>query len=369
MAKPIRIGLVGTGIVSRLHLPAFQQYPEDVQLVAVCDTHEEAANQFAKDANVDRVYTDFEKMLREADIDAVDICTIHNQHEYQAIAAAEAGKHILLEKPMAASLEECRNILTATDNAGIIFMVAQTLRYLPQSRIVHRMIHEGELGPIWMVRSDDLLSTIPSRSEIPATIEPSVPTHWIYDGNQSGGGALITLTTHHIDLFRYYLGNVKRVTGTCRTDHPMFFNGAEDRAHAILEFENGAVGNLFSSFTIRSPWMHRYWVFGETGTVCSVPKRDGNGLEHLHAPVEVSSLKHGEVQPHMHGSKFMQVNGKTVSLPSDKAFINEILHFAACCREGKEPISSGKDNLGTMKVVFGIYESAKTGKPVDLDTI
>lgn len=369
MAKPLKVGLVGTGSISRAHLPAYQQFPEEVKLTAVCDIREEAAQRYAEKAGVDEVYTDLDKMLKEADIDAVDVCTIHDQHEHQAIAAAAAGKHILLEKPMAISVQQCRNILTATDKAGVTFMVAQVLRYLPQSQMAHRLIQEGEIGPVWAVRSDDLHCSFPPKSELKDAPPPDKPSSWYFDGNRAGGGALITFATHSIDLLRYYLGDIKRVTGTCYTDHPMFFNGADDRTHATVEFENGAVGNLSSSFTTRSPWMHRYWVYGESGTICSAPNLDGHGAEQHHAPVEVSSPNYGEVRAGMGGSRFEAVDGAAMGLPTGQAFTNEILHFADCCREGKEPLSSGKDNLGTMKAVFGIYESARTGKPIELASL
>ena len=128
MAKPLRMGLVGTGGISRRHLPAYQQFPDQVQLTAACDIVEDAVAEFGKRNGIDAVYTDFDKMLREADIDAVDICTAHNAHAPLAVAAAEAGKHAITEKPMAISLDECRQMIEAADKAGVTLMVAQHLR-------------------------------------------------------------------------------------------------------------------------------------------------------------------------------------------------------------------------------------------------
>lgn len=369
MPKPLKIGLVGTGSISNLHLPAYEQFPEEVRLAAVCDIREDAARKCAERMGIDTVYTDIEKMLKEADIDAVDICAIHDQHEQLAVAAAEAGKHVLLEKPMGIDMQGCRNMIDAADKAGLTFMIGQVFRYLPHTQRVHQLIEEGELGPIWAVRSDDLHAAFPPASKLAGTPHPAAPVSWYFDGKRAGGGALITFTTHQIDLFRYLIGDIKRVTGWCRTDHPMFFNGAEDRALATLEFECGAVGHVFSSFTTRSPWLHRYWIFGDSGTIHSTPDPKANAVAQHHAPVEVSSPNHGDGPTGMQAARFVPVDGASVGLPTDQAFTNEILHFADCCREGKEPISSGKDNLGTMKAIFGIYESARTGQPVELDTL
>lgn len=370
MSKPLKIGLVGSGSIARLHLPAFQQFPEKVKVTAVCDIREDAARQFAKDTGSHAVYTDLEILLKEADIDAVDICTIHDQHAHQVIAAAEAGKHILLEKPMGVNMPECREMLAATDKAGITFMVAQCLRYLPQSQLVRQMIQEGEFGEIWALRSDNFACMVPPRSEVPQTASP-VSASWYFNGKQAGGGALISQATHHIDLFRYYIGNVKRVTATSWTDHPMFINGAEESIAATLEFENGAIAQVLSSWTTRTPWNHCYWVLGELGSICNRYVPGSTALEQHIGPVDVSLPKYDSDTGRrpFQGATFVPLDTSAMDLPTDQPFVNEILHFADCCLEGKEPISSGKDNLGTMKTVLGIYESAKTGKPVDLDTL
>ena len=108
MSKPLKVGLIGTGGISRQHLPAYEQFPEQVKLKAVCDIFEEAAKERAKQANVSDIYVDYKKMLSEADIDAVDICTNHDTHAEMTIAAAEAGKHVY----RAGSAPTCRGGLS-----------------------------------------------------------------------------------------------------------------------------------------------------------------------------------------------------------------------------------------------------------------
>ena len=170
MPQPLRIGLIGTGRISRSHLRAFNQFPEKVQLTALCDNREEAVREFAREAKVDAIYLDPMRLLKEADVDAVDICTPHHTHAPIAVAAAEAGKHVLLEKPMAITMQECRDIIAATEKAGVTFMVAQQLRHLPSYRGVRRLIQEGELGRIWGVRGDYWLPIVLSRSAPPPRI-------------------------------------------------------------------------------------------------------------------------------------------------------------------------------------------------------
>lgn len=198
-------------------------------------------------------------MLKEADIDAVDICTIHDQHLDNVLACAAAGKHIVLEKPMGIDIQECRDMVAAAEKAGITFMVAQCLRYEPHSRVIHQMIQEGEFGEIWSIRSDNFYAMVPPRSKVGGERSIMAGSWWM-DGKRSGGGPLIAQTTHHLDLFRYYIGDAKRVTAASWTDHPVFINGAEQSIAATIEFENGAVGHVLSSWTTRTPWNHCYWL-------------------------------------------------------------------------------------------------------------
>ena len=363
MAKPLKVGLIGTGSISRMHVPAFVRFPEEVQLTALCDIREEAVQQFAKDTGVEAVYTDAARMLKEADIEAVDICAIHDQHAELAIAAAEAGKHVLLEKPMAITMQECRDVIAATDKVGVTFMVAQQLRHLPCYARVRQLIQEGELGRIWSVRSDNWTSGFRSRT---SSLRPE---WWGLDGKRAGGGAVPMFVTHHIDLFRYFIGDIKKVWGKVWIDHPLFKNGADDRAVATLEFENGAVGHVSTSYSSLGPHSHQFIIFGDEGTIYTAPTAGSSPIAQHQAPAMVSSVKRdkggGSGQP----PGFVLVEDATGEPDFSLPYVNEVLHFAECCRDGKEPISSGRENLGTMKAIFGIYESSRTGESVDLSNL
>jgi len=363
MPQPLKVGLIGTGSIANLHVPAFTRFPEKVQLTALCDIREDAVQQFAKNTKVEAVYTDAARMLNEANIDAVDICAIHDQHAALAIAAAEAGKHVLLEKPMATSLRECRDIIAAVGNAGVTFMVGQQLRYLPSYARVRQLIQEGELGRVWSVRSDNWTPGFRSRT---TSLRPD---WWGLDGKRAGGGALPMFATHHIDLFRFFIGDVKRVWGKVWTDHPFFKNGADDRAVATLEFENGTVGHVSTSYSAAGPHNHQFIIFGEEGTIYTEPLPGSSPIAQHQAPAMVSSLRLNKGSGPSQTAGFVPVVEATGEPDYSLPYTNEMLHFAKCCQEGKEPISSGRENLGTMKTIFGIYESSRTGEPVDLNDL
>ena len=371
MSEPFKIGLIGTGGISRAHLPVYEQFPDKVKLTAVCDIIEEAAREKAREANVDAIYTDYNKMLREADIDAVDICTGHDTHAPIVIAAAEAGKHALVEKPMGNSMQECRDMIAAADKAGVTLMIAHMLRFSPSTEAVRQLLAAGELGEIRAARIDILMNAIGRLRE----------GHWMLDGN-AGGGIGFTNTIHEVDLVRHLVGDVKRVNGVTRTVSPRLINNAEDILCATLEFENGAVGTVLCLWcAVRGPVSQQYTLLGDKGALHSLPVFPIYRGDHF-GPVVVSSPERDEpgTEPVMNRREparqlkgmedimgyYHQLAPGTWGLPSDNCFTNEILHFAECSQEGKEPISSGREILGSMKVLFGIYESARTGKAVDL---
>ena len=380
MAEPMKVGLIGTGGISNRHMIPYLDRPDRVRLTAVCDVVESLAQEYAKKAGVEAIYLDFNEMLRDADIDAVDICTGHSSHAPLAIAAAKAGKHVIVEKAMAHTLQGCRDMIEAADKAGVTLMVAQHLRYSPEARAVKRFIDEGNLGEIRAARTHTLGGGGGDRR----------PNDWMKDG-KGGGGVMLVQSVHHLDLLRFYIGNVKRVMGISRSIQPNFLNDADDLVAATLEFENGAVGDLLASWsTPVSPEGMSYMIFGSEGTVHSTPPTIEQSLE---APVRqfgtiMYSVRDEEqekeqaramasgplrrpltrerLETMMRRPTFEPMPTNDTGLPSDDYFTNEILHFEECCRTGKEPISSGRDNLETMKIIFGIFESSRTGNVIDL---
>ncbi|MCX7911824.1 MAG: Gfo/Idh/MocA family oxidoreductase [Dehalococcoidales bacterium] len=355
--KALRVGLVGTGSIARSHLRAYREFPGVVTLNAVCDIRRDVMMRFAAGAGVKDCFTDFREMLEKAEIDAVDICTSHDQHEPQVIAAAGAGKHILLEKPMGRTPDECRRMLRAVEEAGVTFMIGHDLRFLPQTRGIKRVIEEGEIGKVRVVRCE-LFANMPPERNFGAG-------HWLLDGNLAGGGMLISGLIHQIDLMRYYIGDVSHVFGICRTVHPEFINGAEEYACATLEFAGGAIGSvMLVSSSTRNPYGVQYTLFGDDGTIYSTPSEER--VIQFGAGMIASARRDAEAGTF---GRFVPVAPDYEGLVGDDPFVNEILHFAACCREHRQPLTSGRDSFNTLKVVFGIYESARTGRRIDLATI
>ena len=376
MSNPLKVGMLGAGGITNSHLPAYLEHPDRVQITAVCDLVEPRAQALARKAGVEAVYTDLDQMLREADIDAVDNCTFHPAHAPLTIACAEAGKHVIVEKPMARSLQECRDMVAAADKAGVTLMIAQDLRYSPEAFAVKRFIDEGRLGEMFAVRTHLLSPRVPPR--IGRARQDR------YADAEQGGGTLMSVQVHHIDLLRFYAGNVKRLTAVCRSIGPRMVNDAEDLVAAILEFENGALGHLFagpgetpedaSDGRPVTASTRSYMLYGSEGTIHSAPE---TLPEHHHfgrimfAPTEDRPIDRSipaDLERWVH-PPFEPIDTSGLDLPTVKPFVNEILHFEECIRTGREPISSGRDNMETMKIIYGIWESSRTGKAVELDDL
>ena len=195
---------------------------------------------------------------------------------------------------------------------------------------------------------------------------------------KEGGGILQVQQVHHIDLLRYYIGNVKRLTGVYKSLQPRMANGAENLVVANLEFENGALGDVFGSWTTHlSPERTFYIVYGSNGTIHSTPvgmPRDDSPTRHFGDIMlalnerELDWRNERDLQRMIH-PPFEPIDTRGTDLPTADGMVNEILHFEECVRTGREPISSGRDNIETVKIMHGIFESSRTGKPVDRDDL
>lgn len=356
MAGPLKVGLVGTGSISFYHLPAYMQYPETVKLTAVCDIRPEAMEKFSQKSGVTDCYSDFTEMLKKADIDAVDICTIHDQHEAQVLAAVKAGKQVFLEKPMGINVAQCQNMVNAAKKAGVTFMVGHDLRYMPHTLAIKRIIESGELGQVRMTRC-----VLIANMGFAAGGGYQLGS-WLNDPKRAGGGMMISGIIHQVDLMRYFIGDITSVNAINRSIHN---KNTEEYACATLEFENGAIGNvLVIGSSVRSPLGCEYTLFGDEGTIIST---QAENRTYQFGQGTIASKKRGNEGESF--NTFRPIEPVREQFPGDDPFINEILHFAECCRNGKEPLTSGRDNLGTIKTIFGIYKSFKTGKKVELASL
>ena len=213
--KSINIGLIGYGGIGRVHAMAYRSIPfhyalptNSVNIVGVATTRDETAKQAAEEIGCDFWTSDYHELLARDDIDAVDICTPNNVHEEIVIAAAQAGKHIYCEKPLAMNSAEAQRMTQAVDEAGIKGQLTFNFRFFPAIRRAKQLLDEGFVGKKFSFRG---------RYHRSSYISSDKPMSWRLKRDVTGGGALFDLGSHILDLLYYLLGDFDSVYGTLDT--------------------------------------------------------------------------------------------------------------------------------------------------------
>ncbi len=253
-APEIGIGMLGYSFMGKAHSNAFKKLPYMMyppvaipRLVAVCGRNEEATAEAARRYGYEGYYTDWRKMLENPNIQVFDNGGSNDIHAIPSIAAAQAGKHVFCEKPLARTAEEAKSMLDAVTKAGVKHMVAFNYRFVPAIMQARKIIESGALGRIFHFRASYLQEWI---------IDPNFPKIWRLDKSVAGSGALGDLGAHVIDLGRFLVGEPKRVMGMTKTfveERPLPDGSGmgkvdvDDAFVALMEFENGAIGTVEAS--------------------------------------------------------------------------------------------------------------------------
>jgi len=342
MSSVLRFGIVGCGgIVRKHHLRNLLRHPDRFHVAALCDV-DEMSVRAASEASGAKPYGDFRGMMESEPLDAVLVATPHHAHAEPVLMAAERGLHVLLEKPMAITLDDCERMVAACSSAGVTFMVAENERYKPNFRSVGRAICGGLIGDVLAIRAE-----MYGRGD-----RANEPDHWLHDPERSGGGIVIALAIHRLDVMRWLGGPLRSVSAAFEAfegKRP----GIERIASVQLRFASGAVGHFLSAeVPAPPPKSGALLVMGTRGTIgVLMPGAGYNGPAVLFRPDDAAPTP---------------LPLDRDGLASDDAFDAEILHFASCVESALEPHTSGRDNLETMRLVFAAYESARSGRVVEL---
>ena len=250
-APEIGFGMLGYAFMGKAHSNAMRKIPYMMYpppaipvLEAICGRNEEATAEAARRFGYRNTYNSWEAMLENDNVHVLDNGGPNNVHAAPCIAAAEAGKHILCEKPLARTAEESKSMLDAVNKAGVKAMVAFNYRFIPAIRQIRLLVDQGLLGQIYHFRAVYLQEWIMPHYDLPMI--------WRLQKDVAGSGALGDLGAHIIDLGRYLVGDVKSVSGMTRTfiderpndDGTMGKVDVDDAFAALLEFENGALGTV-----------------------------------------------------------------------------------------------------------------------------
>ena len=336
----MRVGVIGTGAISRKHAQAYKNIGYKV---TVCTNHNVArGREFAAETGAEFVAT-AEEVCRHPEVDYVDLCTFPDYRLQAVRLCAEAGKHILVQKPMATGLETASTMIEVAREAGIQLGVVSQHRFDDSTIFLKKAIGEGRLGRI--IQADAYVKWWRSAEYYSRPIKGSWATE--------GGGALINQAVHQVDLLLYLVGPVEQVFGYWQLGAVHKIE-SEDNLCAVMKYGNRANGVIQASTALWPGYPERLEIHGTRGTAIVTGDkltrwdvRDDAGDE---APV-VSEGASGASDP-------MAIS----VLP----FERQLLDFGAACLAGKLPLCSGEDGYRALEVVSGIYESCRQGSPVNI---
>lgn len=345
--KTINVGIVGAGGIARgAHMPGYLN-TDGVKVIAVCDIIEEAAEKFAKDFDIPNVFTDYKKLAAMDELDAISVCTPNNYHAGPTVAALEAGKHVLCEKPIAGKGKDGQAMVDAAKKSGKILQIGLHQRFQPQSQFLKKVIENGDLGQIYYGRAVAM-----RRRGIPS---------WgtFVQMKMSGGGPLVDIGVHELDLVVWLMGCPKPL-GAAGHAYRKFGDrkdvavgdwgmwdadnyDVEDFAVAYINFEDEMTATLETSWAAHFGNVGPSFILGDKGGICLSPfqiYKDKNG-----SMVDITpQLPRSSEDPHT----------------------TEIKAFIKAIREGAPSPVPGEEALRITKIFDAVYKSTKTGTMVSI---
>ncbi len=210
----LRLCLVGCGMIGRIHGQASQKHRDDIEL-SVCDTREEVARVAGKEVGATDVFTSYDQVLADPKIDAVDLCLPHHLHTPAALSAFKAGKHVLLEKPIANSLAEADSLIEAAGRTGLVFAVSENFRFEPAIRKAVEIIERGDIGAPFLIQIQELSFTVELTSLMQAY-------DWRRQKSTGGGGVLFDRGVHLMATVNQLGGKVRTVYALTRCPHDLW---------------------------------------------------------------------------------------------------------------------------------------------------
>lgn len=327
---PLRVALIGCGLISEAHVRAYRAHAGRARIALCCDIDRDKAERLAALVGDGcRATDDPGQAVTAPDIDAVEVCTPHHLHPEAVIAAACAGKHVLCQKPLARTLEDCDRMIAAAREAGTVLFYGETNRTMPAAVLARRAVEEGRIGTLIGVQ---------------ATYAhwqggKYLSTAWRYDPSVTGGGQLLDGGIHYVDLMLHVGGPIEAVT--CFTTRFRPELGGEDTAVVNARFASGALGSLFASQAAALwPPSAAFIAYGTEGLLTLGGHHGALALHRPNAEPEVL-LQDG-------GDHFAAMVG---------GYLDTVLDGAP----NPAPGEIGRENL---RVVLAAYESARLGREV-----
>jgi len=344
MSSKLGFAVVGCGNIGPFHAEAIAHI-EEAELRAVCDVVAKNAEQMAEKYHADS-YSDLEEVLKRDDVDIMNICLPSGMHEEAAVAAAEAGKHLVIEKPLDITLEKCDRIIEASERNNVKLAVIFPSRFGEPFLRARQAIDEGRFGKL--VLGDAQVKWYRSHEYYDSG-------GWRGTWEMDGGGALMNQSIHSIDCLQALMGDVESVYARCETLVRKI--EVEDTAVAVLKFTNGALGIIEGATSIYPGLDARIGIHGENGSAVLeagnlvawefTDKRDEDATA-----LERKKESSGAKDP----TKFIDWKGHHAQLAD----------MVKAVKEDRKPIVDGYEGRKAVEIIVAVYKSARDGTPVEL---
>ena len=385
MKKKLNVGIIGYKFMGKAHSNAWKKAPLffdlDVEpvLKVACGRHEDQVREFAHRWGWEEIETDWKKVVARDDIDIIDVGVPQHLHHPVAVAAAKVGKHIFCEKPLAMNLDQAREMYDTAKSAGVVHYVNHNYRRCPAVMLAKRLIDEGKIGRIFHWRGAYLQSWI---------VDPEFPLTWHLKKESAGSGPQGDLNSHSVDLARFLIGDIKKVS--CMTanfikERPLpdeaasgTFSGSssgsgkgevtvEDAAFMLVEFENGALGSFEATRFAPGRKNYNYFeIYGSEGSIIFDLERM-NELKYFSAndPDYAQGFRTIIATEGVHDYiANWWPPGHIIGYEHE--FVHAVVDFLKAVDTGSEIRPNFEDGLKEMEVLEAGLKSAETGKAIDL---
>jgi predicted dehydrogenase len=341
----VKVGIIGSQFEADIHAESFRIMPDEAEVVAVASPTPGHAEMLARRFGITRVFTDYRQMLAEPDIEMITITAPNYLHAQMTIDAANAGKHVVCEKPLCMNLEEAEAMIDACHRNGVLLMYAEELYFTPKYVRAKEMADQGAFGKVYMVKQS----------------EKHFGPHadWFWNVELSGGGVMMDMGCHGVVFCHWFLNRpaIKSVYCQMGTYVHRDKTAGEDDAVCIIEFANDAVGVVEDSWARRGGMHDRVEVYGEGGLTYA-DLHMGNALptfsEHGYGyAVEKAPTTKGWTYP-----VFEEL--------WNYGFPQEMHHFARCVRGKETPMATGEDGRVALEIVLACYQSAGKGEKISM---
>lgn len=333
--------LLGAGVIAPTHCRALARLP-NARLVACCDLERDRAEQLAATFSIPHVYTDLHAMLARGDVDVVEIVTWSGAHAEHGLAAAAAGKHVIITKPLDIRLAHIDRLIAACRARGVTLGATHQFRGYPAYRALKAALDEGRLGRVYLGNAFVKWWRDPAYYRSAA---------WRGTWNLDGGGALMNQAVHYVDLLTWLLGPPRSLRGYVATLRHAI--EVEDCASASLRFQSGALGTIQAATCTYRGLPARLEVHAERGNVIIEQDRAVHWDVEGDPPLAPPSASTGA-----------EADPRTAPGDAVTAHAEQIADVLAAIEEGREPALNGTEARRAVEIVLGIYHSAWSGESV-----